>query len=522
MADSSGATCAYVFDPETWEERTGMKSPLYQSLLDDGDVWECPHESHDGSDRCLFHLPPEEKDAAAVREAFLSKIDIPGKESKQFIGARFGAFNLSHAIIECRDNHMIDLRHARFEGEANWRYAICRQPLALEGALFETRPIFTETTFASEVYLTKARFQASARFIEAEFAQGVWGYKTRFAEAQFHLAEFGGPVDFSQVRFESARFRQARFDEQVEFQKASFEHATFSGARFDTSVYFDEATVPADVNMQKAHVGDLISVENLQLSGETCRIDLSESYIPSGRLFLSSSGTTVYDLTDATVGDVLLADGTPPDGVFDHFRLLHTTFDGFDFGLYRDALHEANWQLHDVVESADNQSDDEPSPGELENTYLKAKNGANAIGDTKAAAEFFRKEMLYRREQYLPTALDRSETALTRVSALGRWVANTVLNVTAGYGERPSRVVGVSVGMILLFGGLFAAVQPDAPYGTPVGYLILSLESFITLVLGGAEDIANPWIRLLAEIEGFVGAFLVALFVFTLTRSIHR
>jgi hypothetical protein len=40
--------------------------------------------------------------------------------------------------------------------------------------------------------------------------------------------------------------------------------------------------------------------------------------------------------------------------------------------------------------------------------------------------------------------------------------------------------------------------------------------------LVGGAPISNPWIRLFALIEGFVGAFLVALFVFTLTRSIHR
>jgi hypothetical protein len=52
--------------------------------------------------------------------------------------------------------------------------------------------------------------------------------------------------------------------------------------------------------------------------------------------------------------------------------------------------------------------------------------------------------------------------------------------------------------------------------------VILSLESFVGLVLGGAEPIGNPWVRLLASIEGFMGAFFIALFVFALTRSIHR
>lgn len=65
-------------------------------------------------------------------------------------------------------------------------------------------------------------------------------------------------------------------------------------------------------------------------------------------------------------------------------------------------------------------------------------------------------------------------------------------------------------------------LRSEPLYGDAIGYLVLSLQSFVTLVLGGAEDVGGPWIRLLARVEGFVGAFLIALFVFTLTRSIHR
>ena len=60
-------------------------------------------------------------------------------------------------------------------------------------------------------------------------------------------------------------------------------------------------------------------------------------------------------------------------------------------------------------------------------------------------------------------------------------------------------VIGVSVGTILLFSGLFAVAQPIAPYETPLGYLILSLESFITLVLGGAGHLDADVIDVLDE-----------------------
>ena len=523
MIDSSGDRCKFTFNPSAWEANTGMRSPLFQDLLNRGEVWECPHETAEGFDRCLFHLPVKDKDADAVKEAFLSKIEEEGQKPKQFIGARFGELTLDHVIVECGDNHMIDLRHARFERETSWWYTIVRQPIAFDGVHFESRPTFSETVFNGEVYLNKARFEAPAQLFNTKFAGGIWGNNVKFTEANFHLATFGGPADFSESSFERAQFRETHFEGDARFTGASFENVSFTGAYFGEFLYLNDVTFPEEVCIRHATVDGLAAIENVSTTTGSCYIDLSKSIVPDGRLYLSPHETLVYNLTDATLGDVDLTDEDPPDDFFNHYRFLHTTFDGFDFGKYRDVLNAATWQLHDVVDIPNLELRAEPpTDGDLESTYLKAKNGANAIGDTKAAAEFFRKEMLYRRAQYLPTVFDDSEDIRKRLAAGGRWGANTLLDITAGYGERPSRVIGASAGIIVVFTLLFAALRPSHPYGTPIGYLILSLESFVGLVLGGADDIGDPWIRLLAQVEGFLGAFLIALFVFTLTRSIHR
>jgi hypothetical protein len=92
------------------------------------------------------------------------------------------------------------------------------------------------------------------------------------------------------------------------------------------------------------------------------------------------------------------------------------------------------------------------------------------------------------------------------------------------------RVLGSSLGIILGFAVLSfiqfgsGAFKPGSgPHGESgwVPYLILSFESFVTLVLG-SPNIDNTYLRLLAEIEGFIGIFTIGLFVFTLTRAIHR
>ena len=523
MTKTPSDRCAFTFDPKNWQEETGLRSPLYRDLLDDGEVWQCHRETHGDTDRCLFHLPTEEKNNDEVRAALLDSIDQPGEQPKRFIGARFGDLDLDHEIVACADNHKIDLRHAVFGGEATWRYAIVRQPITFEGALFDGGPDFTEATFEGPVSLDKAVFDSTAMFVETEFSKSATAYRARFEDGNFQNAHFGGLTDFSEARFGRCQFRETDFESVVRFIGTTFEAASFSGSRFDDRVYFDEATVPETISIKKVRVGEVASFEELNLAAGHCRIDCSGTTIPEGRLYLPEEGTLVYDLADAELGEVALAEGQPLPDLFDHYRFLDTTFAGFDFGAYREPLHDADWRIDKVHALPDpDHTWRTPSAGELETTYLKAKNGANAIGDTKAAAEFFRREMLYRRDQYLPRVRDNNESLRRRVRAAGRWTANSLLNVTAGYGERPSRVVGTSVGTIFAFGGVFALAQPEPLYGTPIGYLVLSLQSFITLVLGGAADAGGPWIRLLAQIEGFIGAFLIALFVFTLTRSIHR
>jgi len=510
MTDGSETGCAYTFDADEWEERTGRQSPLASDRLDGNGNWHCNREPHGNTDRCLFHLPPEKKDPEAVRSAFLTSIEERGARAKQFVGARFGPLDLDREIVACADNHEIDLRHATFEGATSWRYAIVRQPVAFDGATFTAGFDCTEATFEQSVSFDAATFAAPSAFFETTFEGSCTAYGTAFDRGDFHGARFDGLVDFSESTFEDAQFRETYFGGVTRFKLASFEGASFTGARFADRVYFDEATLPTRFNVKKADVEDLLSFERVQLADGHCWVDMTATTVAAGRLYLPETGRLVYDLADATVGEVSLADGVPRPSLFDHFRFQNTTFEGFDFGSYRSVLHAAEWKIHEIHRDERLvKQPGKPAPNELETTYLKAKNGANAIGDTKAAAEFFRLEMLYRRAQYLP-------------AEPGRWVANALLDLTAGYGERPSRVVAVSVGTVFAFGGVFALLRSEPLYDTPVGYLVLSLQSFITLVLGGAEDVGGPWIRLLAQVEGFIGAFLIALFVFTLTRSIHR
>jgi hypothetical protein len=107
-----------------------------------------------------------------------------------------------------------------------------------------------------------------------------------------------------------------------------------------------------------------------------------------------------------------------------------------------------------------------------------------------------------------------------------KWLGTVFIWATMGYGERPLRVLGFSGVVVAGFATLYWAAETyfDAGPtvdGGPVGFLTFSLEMFVTLFLGGPQ-VEVQWVRLAAVLEGFVGVFVIGMFVVAVTRAVHR
>ncbi|TKX53670.1 hypothetical protein EXE44_17255, partial [Halorubrum sp. SS7] len=159
----------------------------------------------------------------------------------------------------------------------------------------------------------------------------------------------------------------------------------------------------------------------------------------------------------------------------------------------------------------------------LQATYAYAKNGADEAGDNVSAGAFFYREMRFNRAEYFDNALrgDAESGVLGRVRNGSRWTRSWLLAASTGYGELPYRVVVTSLALIGGFGYVYWNWSGLAAEQGPVEALIFSFQSFISFVLGppGTTTLVQ---EVLSAVEGFVGAFLIALFVFTFTRRIHR
>lgn len=523
--------------------------------------WTCPHDAPDGFEKCVFHLPPGDVPADAdVHEAFTSAVAAPGRRSKQFLGAALDGLSIEHEVLDAAtDNYPIDLRYADVSGDLTLERSHVRHPFRLGGATVRGTVTFRRTRFEDvvqssevdvegDVRLKDAAFEDDVRFNNARIAGDLSGWSAAFAGplqlesatvhgvAKFNYADFDDDAVFTKTRFESSafftecRFRQkatfyrtafegdtgfegATFEDDATFRNVQFDAAAetdFAGVRVESALDFEHSDLPRGLSFARATIDGPAVFDDLH---GPSTVDFGNATIRSGRLVAAPDGGVTYDLTAATVGGVALLDANRSPSL-SHLVVDRTTFDGFDVPAHHSGFEDLAWDVYE-------ETDGDVTPANAETTYLKLRLAADESGDQSAAGKFFRRELFARRDVHRRKM--RTAAGAEAAAAGVDWAKNWGFGLVAGHGELPGRVIGMSVATILAFAGVFGLVLPaDVGYGGALGPLVLSLESFITLVLAGGPAVPHPAVRLLAEVEGFVGAFLIALFVFTLTRSIRR
>lgn len=492
---------------------------------------------------------------AAQLEGGFRIIDAQIHGTVDFRDARFDhEFVLSKATIQGD----IRLQDSQFEGGLRARETTFQGPVILHGATVNADIQFSESRFEAVANLERVTVADDAIFNRARLNQGLRLRQASMdAETTFTDATISGTATFTEARFDGdADFRTARFDDRTDFAQATFRDVSFSNASFHAPVRFDRVTARrvifercrfgAETTFKEAHVTDealfdgispsprihfenarfdgAISFTNLTTDHDGAIFDFSRANLASGEIAPGTEQRVVFDFARATIGNITLQTTDPTEHVstpFDRYRFLRTEFDGFDFSEYSSGLKNAGWQLHSTWSSDHTQAAfDDPDYNDLEKTYLKAKNGAESVGATQAEAEFFRKQLIFRRKDYGQRL--RSAPWDQKAGLFFRWISNWTFNITSGYGERPRYTVGMSVATIAVFALVFWGLLSEPPYGgTAFDYLFLSIEAFVSLIIG-TPTIDSTAARFLAQLQGFFGGFLIALFVFTLTRSVYR
>lgn len=435
----------------------------------------------------------------------------------------------------------VRFNRCEFDGDVRF-YADFDNEAQFVGATFNGEvDVFAD--FNADFYFEDATFNGPASFFGVfhgtmwasgvTFADDVRIHGRFYAEALLDDATFRGDVSFDRL---DSDVSASRFYEFVDFGGADFLGTTgfenvdfrgdadFRGATFGSDATFDAAVFRGRTDLTDVTYRGALSVRDVVFDdrvrfGLDCRadrtvVDAAGASLAAGVLDLRRDATIVYDLTRATLGSVELR-AAPGERSFDNLRLYETDFDGFDFSRHRAELARNGWTIH---ETGVGEAREDAIAG-LEATYLKAKNGANAVAENRAASAFFGKEMVYRRRRHRRELREAPPASRAFLGSAGRYVSNLVMDLTCGYGERPRRVVGSSLGVVVAFGLLYYALGVGGD--SLLQNLVFSTESFVTLVLG-SPDLSTPYANLLTSAEAFLGAYFIALFVFALTRSVRR
>ncbi len=499
----------------------------------DGEDRSCPRPAADGRHRCPFHLEPGEREAAdlgpaALRAAFAADLDAADARRREYVGVTLRDLDLSKLVVDGDDVGRIVFRDLTVEGILDLSGSVWRHPLDLEDAAvghldgsdatFEMGVTISDSRLgspsgpATAIRFSRTTFERSLRLVEVDVAGDLSFSGCRIRDwLTVDDVDVAGRTHLQEVSLGTVQLLETRFDGTVGFGGAECDHLTLDGV---------EAGADARLDLSEGEY-DRLRV----FPGGSLTCVLQAATVGHGRLAQPGRGEARYDLTDATVGAVDLDCDAE---TLQRYRLYRTRFDGFEFAAYRPVFRAARWDLHEYVGEPV-----EPDSVEgLEHTYREARRGASATGDGESASKFLLREARFRRRRFAAHAREPDFRARHRLEAASRWVSNGFLDLIAGYGEQPYRPLLLGLVVILASALAYPATEGlvtgtgSVSYATDgfaalVDGLYFSMVTFATLGLGDVHPVGSLG-RFIAASEGLVGAFLTAVFVFSLGRRVAR
>ncbi|WP_049915313.1 pentapeptide repeat-containing protein [Haloferax mucosum] len=274
-------------------------------------VWRCPHPARGGSDRCLFHLPVDEKDAATVAGALVAVANDPARPSA-FIGGQFEALSVASADLE--SDAPLDLRGSMIHHDLDLRDATVDARLRLDGVSVGGSVFMDRFDARKEV--TCRRIQIGGRWVLSE-------------------ATVGGRLDATDFGADSLIATDATFERGVTFRRGSVESAlVVARATFDGPAWFSHTHIGGHLDIGNATCERRLSLAHCRVAGSvtaqstTVGNGLSLDHVHVGREF-DAERLTVAGGIDATTGrfdgDVDCAGLTCTDG---QVEFDHSTFRG--------------------------------------------------------------------------------------------------------------------------------------------------------------------------------------------------
>jgi len=516
----------------------------------------CGRPTHKESQHCIFHAVAEEKTEKEFKKALKEYINEIKEKKKDFNFKRFifiGDINFRKDLnITVFKNAFflivtfkgsVSFQEATFEGSVSFQEATFEGSVSFQEATFEKRTSFQGATFERSVSFQEATFERSTSFQEANFAENAdFMIATFKGNAHFQKATFEGYAIFSEAIFErDANFENATIKGDAYFCRATFERYTyFNKAIFERDANFENATIKGDAYFNKATFeGD--AYFKLKCLSKT--INFSEIKIFPGKILsikINNEGAKIY------------FERTYLENIDLEMELVKNTLISFTGVLLKNTkIKKGQIENHILQE-------EKKEFFEAQKIYLLLKNNFHTIGQYEDESWAFKKEKdMERLSQSFPyyKATLKNENKKESLPFLKwiqkgnfkKWITSAFSNMIYGYGEKPWNVIKTAVAIILIFALSFSFIGLGNPEiielkGTAShqnsgdivdlaskGFLknnvirnfpdslYFSTITFTTLGYGDFRPLEG-WGRILAGSEAFIGAFMMALFVYTFAR----
>lgn len=457
-------------------------------------ITECQYKSWDGSKicrepawqgstdgLCIFHDNSKEKNLNLFRKKLARKVK---QEDYNFRGYYFPEMVDFADHIFSRE---VDFEEAIFSSSANFSNCTFSSRVNFAGGTFFDRANFLNTTFSGGAYFAGATFFGGGNFVGSVFSGGAYfAGATFFGGAYFSGTTFSGGAHFARGSFSGgAYFSGALFSNRAGFSKANFsEEAEFMGAGFSGDAHFLSATFHKWARFEEATFSDTTDFVKAEFLGDTS--------------FWKAKFEKSVDFQMATFAK--------------NVSFLDT--------LFKDEI------LFEGSKFIRNTGEDSMASALLEKSYRNVKNALLERGNYSTAGEFYYREMEARRSRIKRT----------------NWMWMTLYKWLCGYGEKPQRVVLISLAVILasalifLFNGITVLGGNNT---VRIDYSILALrptwqlfKDFLDTLYYSAvtfSHLAQPTIapagglsRATVAVEGFLGIFLIILFAVVTARKMIR
>jgi uncharacterized protein YjbI with pentapeptide repeats len=358
------------------------------------------------------------------------------------------------------------------------------------GADFSWDTMFFGTKFSSAVGFGDSKFSRYAHFRDAKF----------FGEADFLIAKFLGCVDFSHTRFSSdALFYRAQFHELADFGNARFsKQADFRNTEFSGDVSFINSSFSGNVILTGIAISDISFDFSFSIFHKELFVDEVEWSRQSYRLKIAKANLEKALRNYHLLKKVFLTMG--------HYRVAGELF-------YNETCCRRKLlSLRSIRESL-------PS-------FYRGMQRVFAIAllkDVVNASYAKRVQSVWLVRRFLSNVHRRDKKEQDSRLGIGfskqfsDWLWMQIFYYTCGFGERPARVIGMSLATIVVFALAYYLLVP----ASIITAIYLSLDCFVGLAAFQSESILFAF-RWLTYLEAGLGVFMISLFLVVFTRKMAR